>query len=104
MANDVRKEQLALLKFEKKLTGLAAFLAASSASAASAADKINSDATIKAYQDIREALVHLADVTAGAHQTLQATVSEIGARALEAGGGMPKVSSSEAVRSLLGIG
>ena len=33
MAKDVRKEQLVLLKFERKLAGLAAFVAAGSATA-----------------------------------------------------------------------
>jgi len=104
MAKDVRKEQLVLLKFERKLAGLAAFLAAGSASAASAAEKINADATMKAYQDVREALVRLADATAQAHQTLQDSATELGVRALQVGGGMPKPDPSETVRSLLGIG
>lgn len=104
MAKDVRKEQLVLLKFERKLAGLAAFVAAGSATAASAADKINSEETAKAYADIREALIHLADVTSQAHQTLQSNAMEAGARALEVGGGMPKLSTSETVRSLLGLG
>jgi len=104
MAKDVRKEQLVLLKFERKLAGLAAFVAAGSATAASAADKINGEASMKAYQDIRDALVQLADVTAAAHHSLQGSVAEIGARALEVSGGTPKLSASEAVRSILGIG
>ena len=104
MAKDVRKEQLVLLKFEQKLAGLAAFVAASSVTAASAADKINGEATTKAYENIRDALVQLADVTAAAHQSLQGTVAELGLRALEASGGTPKASASEVVRSVLGIG
>lgn len=104
MTKDVRKEQLVLLKFERKLAGLAAFLAASAASAASAADKLNGEATTKGYDEIRAALVHLADVTSQAHATMQSSVSEIGARALEVGGGQPKVAASEVVRSLLGLG
>lgn len=86
------------------MIGLAAFLAAGSAAAASASDKINSEATIKAYDDIRDAVAHLADVTAHAHAAMQTGVTEIGARALQIGGGQPKVSASEAVRSLLGLG
>lgn len=104
MDKDVRKEQLVLLKFERKLASLAAFIAAGSATAASAADKINGEATMKAYDDIRQALVHLADVTAATHLSLQYSAAEIGARALEATGGTPKASASEAVRSILGIG
>lgn len=104
MAKDVRKEQLVLLKFERKLAGLAAFLAAGSASAAAAGDKINSEAMMKGYDEISAALVNLAEVTTQAHAAMQASVAEIGARALEVGGGQPKVSASEVVRSLLGIG
>jgi xanthine dehydrogenase molybdopterin-binding subunit B len=104
MPKDVRKEQLELIKFERKLAGLAAFVAAGSATAASAADKINAEATAKAYYDIRIALVNLADVTTQAHQALQENVLELGARALQVGGGMPKATSSEVVRSILGIG
>lgn len=103
MTEDVRKEQIVLLQFEKKLAGLAAFVAASSATAASAADKINAEATMKAYDDIKAALVHLADVTTQVHASLQSTVVEAGVRALEASG-MPKNPPAEVVRSLLGIG
>ncbi len=104
MAKDVRKEQLVLLKFERKLAGLAAFVAAGSASAASASEKISPDAAFGAYQEIASALAHLAEVTAAAHQTLEATAAAAGARALEASGGVPKVNVAEAVRSALGLG
>lgn len=104
MAKDVRKEQLVLLKFERKLAGLAAFVAAGSATAASAAEKINPEATVAAYEDIRAALVRLAEATAQAHAALEATAAAAGARALEASGGVPKASVAEAVRSALGLG
>ncbi len=104
MTKDIRKEQLVLLKFERKLAGLAAFLAAGSATAASAADKINADVAAGAYDRISGALVHLAEVTAQAHTTLEATAAAAGARALEASGGVPKVNVAEAVRSALGLG
>lgn len=103
MAKDVRKEQLVLLKFERKLAGLAAFVAAGSATAASAADKINPEAAVGAYEEIQAALVHLADVTAAAHVALEATAAAAGARALEASG-TPKVNVAEMVRSALGLG
>ena len=104
MTKDVRKEQVQLLKFEKKLAGLAAFVAAGSATAASAADKVNAEATLKAYADISNALVHLADVTTKAHAVLEASVIEAGVRALQLNNGTPKNPPSEVVRSLLGIG
>lgn len=103
MTKDVRKEQVQLLKFEKKLAGLAAFVAAGSATAASAADKVNAEATMKAYADISNALVHLADVTTKAHAALEASAVQAGVRALQLNGA-PKNPPSEVVRSLLGIG
>jgi hypothetical protein len=106
MAKDVRKEQVFLLRFERKIAALAAFLgSAGAASAASAADKLNAEATLKAYDDLRAALVHLADVTTEAHAALQSNVLNAGVRALEVfGGGAPKNPPSEVVRSLLGLG
>lgn len=105
MAKDVRREQLELLKFEKKLEGLAAFAAAGSAAVMAASTKINTDATTAAYGEVRAALVHLADVTSQAHAVLHARALEVGAKVLEAtGGGHPKPTSSEVVRSILGIG
>lgn len=105
MTKDVRKEQVQLLKFEKKLAGLAAFVAAGSATAASAADKVNAEATMKAYQDISNALVHLADVTTKAHAALEASAVQAGLKFFEVnGGGTGKNPPAEVVRSILGIG
>ncbi len=104
MSEDVRNEQLTLLKFEKKLMGLAAFVAASSATAAQASSKIESDVPLAAYEDIKNALIHLADVTTKAHATLEQSTVDAGLRALEVSGGRPKGPPSEAVRLLLGIG
>ena len=105
MTKDVRKEQVELLKFEKKLAGLAAFVAAGAATAASAADKVNAEATMKAYADISNALVHLADVTTKAHTALEAQALAAGLRFFEAnGGGTGKNPPAEVVRSILGIG
>lgn len=104
-SKDVRKEQLVLLRFEKELAGLAAFVAAAGAStAASAATKIDAEASAGAFDQIRQALVHLADVTASVHAQLEATVAAAGVKALEVTGGTPKDPPSEVVRSILGIG
>ncbi|MEZ5922295.1 MAG: hypothetical protein R3C60_13230 [Parvularculaceae bacterium] len=104
MTKDVRKEQLKLLKFERKLAGLAAFFATTGVAAASAADKLNAEATLKAYQDIEAALLNLADVTTHAHAAMEASVVQASANMLQAAGGGPKASASEAVRSVLGLG
>lgn len=104
MSKDVRKEQIVLLQFEKRLAALAAFVATGAATAASASDKINGEATTKAYQELQAAIVHLGDVTSAIHSRLEAAAVEAGARALEASGGAPKDPVGQVVRSILGIG
>ena len=104
MSKDVRKEQLVLLKFEKKLAGLAAFVAAGSATAASASEKMGGEASAVAYDQIRQALVNLAEATSNAHAALEKTAAEAGLKALEASGGVPKQPIGETVRSLVGLG
>ncbi len=100
---DIRKEQLVLLRFEKELARLAAFVAAGSATAASAAVVIDSGAASGAYDRIKDALVHLAEVTTDVHAAMNAQAMEAGARILQATGA-PKEPPVEVVKSLLGLG
>ncbi len=102
-SKDVRKEQIVLLRFEKELARLAGVVAGMSATAASASTKIGSEATSGAYDQIRQALVSLADVTSSVHAQLEATVAAAGLRALEVNG-VPKEPPSEVVRFILGLG
>ncbi|MEQ1930296.1 MAG: hypothetical protein ABL957_07145 [Parvularculaceae bacterium] len=102
ISKDIRKEQIVLLRFEKELARLAAFVAAGSATAASAATMIDAEASSGAYSQIKGALVHLADVTTQAHAALNAQAMEAGARILQAGG-TPKEPPVEVVRSILGL-
>ena len=105
MAKDVRKEQVTLLRFEKKLAALAAFVATGAATTASASSKIDPKAAEQAYADIQEALIHLADVTTKAHASLESIAQETGARALFASGGEPKPEPPAVlIRSILGLG
>lgn len=104
LSKDARKEQVVLLRFEKELARLAAFVAAGSATAASAATKIDAQASAGAYDQIRQALVHLAEVTGQVHAAMNAQAIEAGVRILEASGGTPKDPPAEVVRSILGIG
>jgi hypothetical protein len=104
-AKDVRKEQAVLLRFEKELARLAAFVAAGSATAASAATVFGAESSSAAYDSIKSALVNLAEVTTQAHEALNAQAIEAGVRLLNAGGtpkGEPP--AAEVVRSILGIG
>ncbi|MBI1365034.1 MAG: hypothetical protein GC153_03655 [Alphaproteobacteria bacterium] len=101
---DIRKEQLVLLRFEKQLAALAAVLA-TGASAAQAADgKLAAPEASSALAGLRDALMHLAEVTGAAHASLNASAIEAGARMLHASGGIPKSDPPQVVASLLGIG
>ncbi len=100
---DIRKEQLALLRFEKQIAGLATVLAAGAATSASANDKLGGDAASQAYADIQASLVHLADVTAAAHEKLNVEAVELGFRVSQVFG-TPKPDGGRLVRSILGIG
>lgn len=102
---DLRKEQLALLRFEKQIAGLAATLAAGAAVAKGVDGKLHASQGVEAYAQIQSALVNLAVVTGQVHETMNVKVMEIGAHVLEAaGGGRPKHDVVEGVKSILGIG
>ena len=103
MKKDVRKEQVTLLRFEKKIAGLAAALAAGSATASSAGQKLGGTAASDAYADIEASLLHLADVTTKAHEALNAEAMALGYKTLQVSG-VPKDPPAEVVRSILGIG
>lgn len=103
--NDLRKEQLALLRIEKQIAGLAAVVAAGAAAAKGADGKLHASNAMEAYAQIETALVNLAQVTTTAHDVLNAKALEAGAKLLEAaGGGLPKRGTSEVVQSILGLG
>ncbi|WDI30052.1 hypothetical protein PUV54_08780 [Hyphococcus flavus] len=103
--NDLRKEQLALLRFEKQIAGLAVTLAAGAAVAKGVDGKLHAASGSEAYAQIQDALVNLAQATSQAHDALNVKALEIGANLFEAaGGGLPKPNPETAVRSILGLG
>ncbi len=103
--NDLRKEQVALLRFEKQIAGLAATLAAGAVVAKGVDGKLHASQGGEAYAQIEAAVLHLAEVTSNVHETLNVKALEAGARVLEAaGGGLPKEKTSEVVQSILGLG
>ncbi len=105
MMKDLRKEQLALLRFEKQIAGLAATLAAGVVVAKGVDGKLHASSGTEAYADIQTALVNLAEVTSQAHDVLNAKALEVGAKLFEAaGGGLPKIDPDGAVKSILGLG
>lgn len=101
---DIRKEQLALLRFEKKLAGLAAALAVAGGAAKAADLKLGVGDGARAFAELQNALMLLARATGEAHAELQARALEAGARMLSASGGVPKKDPPQAVASILGIG
>lgn len=101
---DIRKEHLALLRFEKQLIGLATALAAAGAAARAADAKLGGAEAGAAFTDAQNALIALASATGEVHAALQARAVEIGARMLNASGGIPKREPGGAVASILGIG
>ena len=102
---DLRKEQLALLRFEKQIAGLAATLAAGAVVAKGVDGKLHASEGAEAYAEIQGAVVNLAEVTGKAHDALNAKAMETGAKLLEAaGGGLPKFQPLGAVKSILGLG
>lgn len=105
MSKDLRKEQLALLRFEKQIAGLAATLAVGAATAKAADGKLHATDGEQAFNEIQAALVQLADVTSQAHAALNEKAIEAGARILQAaGGGLPKPDPLSKVTSILGLG
>ncbi|MEM9898392.1 MAG: hypothetical protein AAF742_03335 [Pseudomonadota bacterium] len=104
MTEDVKKEQVALLKFEKKLIGLATLFAASAPVAASAAEKTGNHLSFAAYDGISDALVKLAEATSAAHETMESAATEAGVGFIQAAGLPKSPPPVEVVKSLLGIG
>ncbi len=104
MTKDLRKEQLALLRFEKQIAGLAVSLAALGGAAKAADGKLHATQAQQAYVELEAALVHLAQVTGQAHEAMNAKAVETGAKLLQAVGGIPKSEPPAVVASILGLG
>lgn len=68
---DVRKEQVALLRFEKQLVEMAKTLRDGASIANSTDEKLGTTEASAAYEEMKAALVRLADVTSTAHENLR---------------------------------
>jgi hypothetical protein len=101
---DIRREQLVLLRFEKQLAALAAIWAGGASAAQAADGKLGSPEASAAFVDVQNAIMHLAEVTGGAHDALYAKAVDSGARILNAVGGIPKGEPPKVIASLFGIG
>lgn len=101
---DLRREQRQLLSFEKQIAGLAAMVAAGGATAKAADGKLHANDALAAHAEIQQAVLNLAEVTARAHDALEAKAVAAGASYFEAVGGLPKSSIAQRVLSILGLG
>ncbi len=105
MVNDVRKEQMLLLRAEKQIVGLAATLAAGAAAAKSVDGKLHATAGAEGLAEMQSALLQLAEATSKVHGALNAKALEAGATVYQAtGGGLPKEDPLRVVASILGAG
>ena len=100
---DLRKEQLALLRVEKQIAGLATLVAASVSAAEAADGKLHARDATEALANVQASLLNLAQVTAQAHDVINVKAVEMGATLLQAAG-LPKNKLDAAVLSILGLG
>ncbi|MEL7014762.1 MAG: hypothetical protein AAFR72_08610 [Pseudomonadota bacterium] len=68
---DVRKEQIALIRFEKQLAEMARTLRDGAQVATSTDTKLGTNEATMAYEEMKVALVELADATERAHENLR---------------------------------
>lgn len=104
MKNSLRKEQLALLKFEKQLIGLGAGLGALFAAAGPSAKTIIGVVPADENAKVQEAYLNLVEAVQSAHNAMEQSAISAGAELLKATG-VPKTQSlTEIAKSVLGIG
>lgn len=104
MTKDIRKEQVSLLRVEKKIVALAAALASATAAAKAADGKLQAEGASTALSEAQAALMNVAEIAGRAHDALNASAIDAGMRTLQATGGVPKRSVSSTVASIFGIG
>jgi|GEM_PF-4070243 len=99
---DLRKQQLTLLKYEKTIKNGAIVLSAGGALAAANADKVLGGKAAAALAELRDAHMALAQKASEAHDVLGVAALEAGAKVSD--GGLPKDAVNTVVKSLLGLG
>ena len=98
---DVRKEQIALLRFEKQLAEMARTLRDGATIATSTDAKLGTTEASAAYEEMKAALVRLADVTSEAHENLRSQAVSSKGRFFDANSIPIKSRVGQEVRSLL---
>lgn len=98
----LKKEQIALLRYEKSIAASAAVLGAIGAGAAASANDTLDGLSMEALAKIQEAHIALAQAVSDAHDAMQEKAVAVGAPLVD--GGLPKERLVEAVKSTLGLG
>ncbi len=99
---DLRRPQIALLKFEKATLAAATVLGTIGVTAAAHADETLDGAASAALADLTNAQLMVAEKASELHSLLEAKAGAVGGRLLAEGGG-PKDNVAEMVKLALGL-
>ncbi len=102
MKKSLKKEQIALLRFEKELLALGAGLAALSAGAGAQATEVVGDFAADHSADVQAAYLALVESVKAAHDAIETSAVSAGVQLLQARG-QPKPDLTEAALSLFGM-
>ena len=104
MKKSLKREQIELLKFEKQLLGLGAGIGALSAGAVANAEKAVGDVAVNHADKVKDAYLNLVETVQAAHNAVEVSAVQAGARLLEANGVPKERALVEVAKSLLGSG
>ncbi|MEM9705894.1 MAG: hypothetical protein AAF850_07435 [Pseudomonadota bacterium] len=101
MNKDLRREQITLLKFEKKLEELAQSFAAARPTVARTDSALAAPVASDGYEQVRLGIISLSNALSEAHTAIKTRADELGVRTADAFG-LPKRDPYGAIRSILG--
>ncbi len=104
MKADIRREQLALLRFEKHVAALAVLLAQGAEAARSADEKLSFHKGEEAVEEMRGMLARFAEEISRTHDAFYQRACDLDVHMLKASGGVPKEDMQEVVASILMLG
>jgi len=100
----LKKEQTALLRFEKELIGLGAGLGVLTAGAGASAQNVVGDMAAEQAEAIQSAYLNLVETVQAAHYAMESSAAAAGAQLLHASGTPKNATLMEMAKSALGIG
>lgn len=104
MKKSLKREQIELLKFEKQLLGLGAGIGALSAGAVASAEQAVGGVAGEHADKVKDAYLNLVETVQAAHNAVEVSAVQVGARLLEANGVPKERTLVEVAKSLLGTG